>query len=484
LKSAKGSAKNPLDAFAAQFELIVIDAAVRNRAMKKLLLVNPVGRKSGYLLSKFSTVPPLSLAYIAALTPPDWEVTLADENFGPMVYEDADLVGISAFTSNINRAYEIARIYRERETKVVIGGIHASVLPEEVLCYCDAVVIGEAENIWHKVLEDWEHHRLGGKYHGPRVDLSKDAIKPRRDLIDNRYFFHSIQTSRGCPFDCDFCTVSKYLGRAFRQRTAQDVLEELRQVSSRYVFFIDDNLLGHSSQSRKRARDIFRGMIDLNLKKRWWMQTSVDSVEDYETLKLAGRSGCMFAFIGFEAIDVASLKRMKKGMNLRIGVDKYRSAIDALHAQGIGVVGAFIIGNDHESPKYYKKLAEFIVRSGIDVVQIAILTPLPGTALMDRMVEEGRLLYDRFPDDWDKFRLSYVVHKTEGLDVSMIYAGNNYIKRHIYRFHMLIYRALRSLVSIKNPVNTYAVYRFNKALKKSWMGSHYFRDNSTTFRCF
>ncbi|MGD9138207.1 MAG: cobalamin-dependent protein, partial [Desulfobacterales bacterium] len=149
--------------------------------MKKLLLVNPVGQSSGYLLSKFSTIPPLSLAYIAAATPSDWEIKIADENFSRLVFEDADLVGISAFTSNINRAYEIAGIYRKQGIKVVIGGIHASMLPDEALQYADAVVVGEAELIWKKVLEDYDNNRLRGKYSGPRVDLSQSTIKPRRD---------------------------------------------------------------------------------------------------------------------------------------------------------------------------------------------------------------------------------------------------------------------------------------------------------------
>jgi radical SAM superfamily enzyme YgiQ (UPF0313 family) len=449
--------------------------------MKKLLLINPVGRASGYLLSKFSTVPPLSLAYIAAVTPSGWEVKIADENFGRLEAEDADLVGISAFTSNINRAYEIARTYRKRGIKVVIGGIHASMLPNEALQYGDAVVIGEAEQIWNKVVEDFENNRLSGKYLGPRVDFTQNLIKPRRDLIDHRYVFQSIQTSRGCPFDCNFCTVSKYLGKEFRQRSAQDVLEELKEIEGEYLFFLDDNLIGHSRKSIKRAKDIFAGMIELGLNKKWWMQTSIDSTKDEEVLKLAAKAGCMFAFIGFETISEMTLKDMKKGINLKIGVDNYKKVVNALHAHGIGVVGAFIIGNDHESPRYYKHLAKFLVRSGIDVVQMAILTPLPGTEFMGQVEEKGRLLYRNFPEDWDKYRLSYVVRQPEGLEPETIYIGDNYVKNHIYSFPWNQYRILKSFLSMRNPINSYAVYRFNKALKKSWQGSHYYQTYPAKF---
>lgn len=449
--------------------------------MKKLLLINPVGQTSGYLLSKFSTIPPLSLAYIAAVTPSDWEVKIADENFGRVEVEDADLVGISAFTSNINRAYEISRIYRERGTKVVIGGIHASMLPNEALQYVDAVVIGEAELIWKKVVEDFENNRLSGKYVGPRVDLTQSVIKPRRDLIDPRYVFHSIQTSRGCPFDCNYCTVSKYLGKEFRQRSAQDVLGELQEIGGEYLFFLDDNLIGHSPKSIKRAKDIFAGMIELGLNKKWWMQSSIDSTKDEEVLELAAKAGCMFAFIGFETISEMTLKDMKKGINLKIGVDNYKKVVDALHAHGIGVVGAFIIGNDHESPEYYKHLAKFLVRSGIDVFQIAILTPLPGTEFMAWVEKKDSLLFRNFPEDWDKFRLSYVVRRPEGIEPETIYIGDNYIKNHIYSFPWNQYRILKSFLSMKNPINSYAVYRFNKALKKSWQGSHYYQKYPAKF---
>jgi len=449
--------------------------------MKKLLLINPVGQASGYLLSKFSTIPPLGLAYIAAVTPPDWEIKIADENFCQLETENADLVGISAFTSNINRAYEIARSYRQRGIKVVIGGIHASMLPDEALQFADAVVVGEAELIWAKVLKDFENNRLAGKYLGPRVDLTRNSIKPRRDLIDPRYKFHSIQTSRGCPFDCNFCTVSKYLGKEYRQRSAQDVLDEMQEIEGRYLFFLDDNLIGHSRESIKRAKEIFTGMIKLGLKKKWWMQTSIDSTKDAEVLKLAAKAGCMFAFIGFETISEVTLKDMKKGINLKIGVDNYKKVVKALHSHGIGVVGAFIIGNDQESPLYYKQLAKFLVRSGIDVVQMAILTPLPGTAFMGQVKKEGGLMYQNFPSDWDKYRLSYVVRKPQGVEPETIYIGDNYVKNHIYSFPWNQYRMLKTFLSLRNPTNSYAVYRFNKALKKSWQGSHYFRKYPAKF---
>jgi radical SAM superfamily enzyme YgiQ (UPF0313 family) len=449
--------------------------------MKKLLLINPVGQVSGYILSKFSNIPPLGLAYVAAATPSHWEVKIVDENFGRFEYEEADLVGISAFTSNINRAYEIAQIYRQQNIKVVIGGIHASMLPDEILQFADTVVIGEAEGIWSKIIQDFEKGCLSDKYHGPRIDLSQKTVKPRRDLLDQKYFFHSIQTSRGCPHDCTFCSVSKYLGKQFRQRTVEDVLDELQDIKSDYLFFLDDNLIGYSRESKQRAADIFEGMVRLGLKKKWLMQTSIDSANDEHVLKLAAEAGCMFAFIGFETISESNLTDMKKGVNLKIGIKNYKKVIDTFHRYGIGVIGAFIIGNDHESPAYYKRLARFLTHSGPDVVQIAILTPLPGTKFMEQMEKEDRLLYRSFPEDWAKYRLSHVVREPNGVEPETIYIGDNYLKHHLYSFPWSQYRMLTSFFSIKNLTNFYASYRFNKSLKKSWQGSHYYKAYPATF---
>jgi radical SAM superfamily enzyme YgiQ (UPF0313 family) len=443
--------------------------------MKKLLLINPVGRRSGFLLSRFSTVQPLSLAYVASVTPSDWQVSIVDEVFADVGAPDADLVGITAFTSNISRAYQLADAHRAAGIKVVLGGIHASMLPEEALRHADAVVVGEAEGIWGKVLQDLEDGRMAGVYSGPRLDLENSPPRPRRDLLNPGYMFQSVQTSRGCPFNCEFCSVSTYLGTAYRQRSADDVLDELSGIRSRYILFLDDNLVGYSSKSRDRAKLLFEGMIRKGLKKRWWMQTSINSADDDELLRLAARSGCMFAFIGFESISTETLRDMKKGINIKIGVENYRKVVKAFHRNGMGVTGAFISGNDYESVAYYRQLARFLVSARIDAVQFAILTPLPGTALMKRMKREGRLLYEDFPEDWSKYRFSHVVHKTIGVDAGTIYQGENFVKSHLYRFPMNQFRMIRSVLAIRRPVSFFAVSRLNQAYKKAWQGAHYYR---------
>jgi len=445
--------------------------------MKKLLLINPVGRKSGYLLSRFSTFQPLSLAYIAAVTPSHWEIKILDENMDEFQFEEADLVGITAFTSNINRAYQIAGEYRKRKIKVIIGGIHASMLPEEALQYADTVVTGEAEGIWAQVITDFENNRLMPRYHGPRIDFAQTPIIPRHDLLHPDYLWNSVQTSRGCPFNCNFCSVSRYLGKEYRQRRAKDVLDELEGIKSKYITFIDDNLIGYSLENRNRALELFEGMLGRNLRKKWWMQSSINAADDEQVIKLAAQAGCMYMFIGFETLNTRTLKDMKKGINLKIGIENYKRVIDRFHKYGIGILGSFVIGNDYESMGYYKELADYLVCSGIDSVQISILTPLPGTDLMDELQKEGRLIYQDFPKDWDKYRFSYVVHQPRGVEEETIYAGNNYIKNKIYSFPFYQYRLFTSASRIKNLKNFYAAYKLNQALKKSWQGSHYYNGS-------
>lgn len=443
--------------------------------MKKLLLINPVGQKSGPLLSKISTFPPLSLAYVAAVTPSHWQVKIIDENFDVFAFEEADLVGITAFTTNIKRAYDIALIYRERGIKVVIGGIHASMLPDEALSYADSVVIGEAEGIWEQVITDFENNRLAAKYTGLQIDLGKSNIRPRRDLLHPSYIWASVQTSRGCPFNCTFCSVTKYLGNKYRQRCYQDVLDELKEIKSEYIFFVDDNLIGYTAESKERARRLFQGMIDLRLSKRWWMQTSINAADDEELLELAARAGCMFVLIGFETIDKGILKNMGKMINLKTGVENYKKAVNTFHRHGIGVFGAFIIGNDYETDAYYKELSYFLIHSGIDIFQFSILTPLPGTELMAQMQGARRLVYQEFPQDWEKYRFSHVVHKPTGIEVETIYIGDNYLKNRLYSFPVYQYRMLRSLFNLRNLLSFNIVFKLNQSMKKGWLNSHYYK---------
>ena len=367
------------------------------RHSKKLLLINPRGPKAGLMRSRFSSWPPLGLAYVAAATPPDWDVEIVDEDHEAIPSGPVDLVGLTAFSSRINRAYDITRTYRARGTKVVLGGIHASMAPDEAVEHVDAVVIGEVENVWATVLKDFENGTLSDRYRGQEVDLTKAIVQPRRDLLRADYFWDSIQTSRGRPFNCDFCTVSRYLGRDYRKRGVDDCIEELRSLRRDWVLFVDDNLIGHTEEHRAIAKELFSKMIENRLDKHFSMQTSVNATDDERLVELAAKAGCASAFIGFETTSEDSLRTMKKGINLRIGVNRYKEVVRTFHKHGIAVMGGFIMGNDYESSAYYKQVADFITNAGVDVCSMSFLTPYPGTSFMKRVLKEGRLLCKDFP---------------------------------------------------------------------------------------
>jgi radical SAM superfamily enzyme YgiQ (UPF0313 family) len=442
---------------------------------KKLVLINPVGQKSGFVLSRFSIFPPLSLAYIAALTPSSWDVEILDENINEFKFKKADFVGITSFTSNINRAYELAGIYKSKGIKVAIGGIHASLLPEEAEQFADTVIIGEAEHIWKTVIEDFENNSLKRRYSGSTVDFKNYHLLPRRDLLSPKYFWGTIQTSRGCPFNCDFCSVTKYLGNEYRKRNTENILDELETIDNEYIFFLDDNLIGHGEKSENGAIELFKGMIKRNIKKKWWMQTSINTGENEEVLKYASKSGCLFALVGIEAINENSLKEMRKGINLKIGIENFKKIIDKFHKYGIGVLGTFIIGNDNESRKYYEELSNFIIKAGVDAVQISILTPLPGTSLYERLENQNKLIQTNYPLDWNKYRFSYLVHNPTGVTMEDVYWGNNYVKTKLYSPTIFTYRMLKSLLSLRKIDSFSAIYKMNKVYKKSWEKSHYFK---------
>ncbi|MCA9257824.1 MAG: B12-binding domain-containing radical SAM protein, partial [Planctomycetales bacterium] len=270
---------------------------------KRLLLVNPVNRvRTGFSINDSSRFPPLGLGIIASLTPDEWEIELVDENFEEFSYRDADLVGITAFTSAANRAYEIAAKYRDRNVPVVMGGIHASMCKEEASRYVDSVVIGEAEGVWEKLLDDASANVLKPLYRGAWLDPS-EFRPPRRAVYHEGYMFASLQTSRGCPMDCNFCSVTAYNGRRYRRRPPADILAELEEISSRFVFFVDDNIIGYGEASRKRALELFQGMAERRFDKLWFCQASINIADDEEVLEWAARAGCRMIFLGIEAED-------------------------------------------------------------------------------------------------------------------------------------------------------------------------------------
>ena len=384
-------------------------------ASKRLLLINPVNpRRTGLTVNRSSSFPPLGLGIVAALTSDDFQIKLIDENIAGFQYEPADLVGITAFTAAANRAYEIAAHYRNAGTPVVMGGIHGSMLSEEALRHVDCVVIGEAESVWQQVLDDFRKGGIRQTYRGVHTDLS-GAVIPRRDLFSDEYLFATVQTSRGCPMDCSFCSVSTFNGRKYRQRPVADVLDELQQIPERYVFFVDDNIVGYGAAAEQRSIDLFKGMIERGLDKSWFCQASLNIGSNKELLRLAAKSGCRMVLLGLESPDPVQLREMNKRVNLRLEYDK---ALQNINRHGIAVMGAFIYGSDRETAASMRRKTDYILDGRIDVIDTTILTPLPGTRLFNRLRGEKRLLYADFPKDWDRYDMTELTFELRGMEAA------------------------------------------------------------------
>jgi radical SAM superfamily enzyme YgiQ (UPF0313 family) len=381
---------------------------------------------------------------IAALTPPDWTVELIDENFEGFEYRDADLVGITAFTSAANRGYEIATIYRDMGVPVVMGGIHASACPEEASRYVDAVVVGEAESVWPDVLADADVGKLQPIYRGVWREIG-GLPHARRNIYPNGYEFATVQTSRGCPLDCDFCSVTSFNGRRYRRRPPEEVLAELETIDHELLFFVDDNIIGYGGPARDMSLRIFRGMVERKLNKQWFCQASINIADDPEILDWAGRAGCRMVFLGLEADDAEALEAVNKRLNLKRGADAYGAMFDRIHEAGIAVLGAFVFGMDGDTPEKLRRRANFIIESGVDVMQCTALTPLPGTQLFERLREEGRLLYENFPAAWDRFNLTEVVYQPDEMTAAEMSAVMRECMERVYAMPVLKQKAAQTL---------------------------------------
>ena len=361
---------------------------------------------------------PLSLMVLAGLTPPEWEIAIVDENLGAPNYEAMprpDLVGITAFTAQANRAYEVATLFRNLGIPVVMGGIHATMCLDEAMQRVDSVVTGEAEGIWPQVLEDARHGRLKRWYDGGLAEMN-DVPLARHDLLATGYIFGAIQTTRGCPLNCSFCSVTVFNGARYRQRPIPDVVREFQLIHEKHVLVVDDNLIGTRPEHIARAKDLFRAMAQTNLRKEWVAQATLNFADDEELLALAAKAGCTGVFIGFESPAPEELLELGKKFNLLKGRD-FRASVRRIQRHNILVVGSFIIGLDIDEPGVGNRIAEVASQYGVDNLNVLFLTPLPGTRLWDQMISEGRIALDTFPEDWKYYTLTFPVGRYKHLSL-------------------------------------------------------------------
>jgi len=398
---------------------------------------------------------PLSLMVLAGLTSPEWEISIVDENLGMPDYlamPRPDLVGITAFTSQANRAYEVATYFRRLGVPVVMGGIHATMCLDEVMERADSAVTGEAEGIWPQVLEDARHGSLKRRYDGGLAEMNGVPFA-RHDLLPAKYAFGAIQTTRGCPLNCSFCSVTTFNGAKYRQRPIADVVREFQLIREKLVLVVDDNLIGTRPEHIARAKDMFRAMAKANLRKEWIAQATINFADDEELLTLAAKAGCRGVFIGFESPTPEGLLEIGKKFNLVKGRD-FRASVRRIQQHNILVVGSFIIGLDIDEPGIGKRIAEAARRYGVDNLNVLFLTPLPGTRLWDQMTSEDRIGLDTFPEDWKYYTLTFPVARYKHLSLDGIIDEVLCCDRHFYSMSGIARRVWCNLWQYRKPLMT------------------------------
>jgi radical SAM superfamily enzyme YgiQ (UPF0313 family) len=374
---------------------------------------------------------------LAAYTPSDVDIRIIDENVEPIQFSDMpDLVGITTLTATARRAYEIADTYRGLGTKVVLGGIHASMIPEEALKHADSVVVGEAENIWETVLSDAASGGLEKIYRNEGfIDYARPRF-PRRDLIHpKRYWIaNGVQTSRGCPHNCNFCSVSLFTGRKPRMREVDNVLEEVdalppsKIASKKIVAFLDDNVAAKPS----RAKELFKALKPMNIL--WGSQACITFAYDEELLGLAVESGCRFLLIGLETLSSRTLEDIGKRQN---SIERYEEALRNLRKSGILVLGAFMFGFDSDDELAFSDTLRFALRNKLPLAQFSVLTPYPGTRVYSQLRHENRL-EERY---WfDPSWMSRMVFKPKGMSAQQVLDRYHQISRDFYSYPSIIKR--------------------------------------------
>lgn len=396
-------------------------------------------------------IPPMGLIQLASLTPNDWQIETIDENEKVIDFDQpTNLVALTAMTSSVSRAYEIADEYRRRGTPTIIGGIHASMMPNEALQYVDSVVVGEADEIWPYILNEYRQtRRLKRLYRPPlpnnldfptknKCDISKTQkihfLKALPYLYQNCIY---IQAGRGCPVACGFCSVTKFNGKKFRYRSIESIINEIEKERNerkiKWIAFVDDNIMANKLYAHKLFEELKR------LKLKWVGQADVRIADD-DTISLAVESGLTGVFLGLESIDSKRLK--ESGCHIKSHLNKrYSKVLRRLHDAGVVIEASFIFGFDNDNSEVFERTVEWAIDNGIDIAQFPILTPLPGTSLFAKMRREKRII----TYDWRKYNATECVFKPMGLTREELEEKTRWAYKKFYSFSSITKRLINMI---------------------------------------
>jgi radical SAM superfamily enzyme YgiQ (UPF0313 family) len=425
--------------------------------VKRALLVFPRERGKRVSTDTWRPFPMLGLTVLASLFPREWDVTVVNEAIEKVdLATEVDLVGLTALTCVADRAYFLADEFRKRGRTVVIGGVHASLLPQEAKTHADSVLVGEAEGIFHQLIADYETGCLKPFYRSKdHFDLRKVPL-PRRDLLSSRYsrFFRSIETTRGCPNRCEFCSVPIINGMRYRTRSVSQIDAELSTIIRRkgeYLFLTDDNVVAQP----KFATELFGVFKKYGVK--WLAFCTLQIARDPELLALARESGCISLFIGFESLNQDNLDGARKTF---MDTGELVGLIQRIQDHGIGIQGAFIFGFDHDDRSVFKRTVEFVHDTNIELPTFSVLTPFPGTPLRRRLEEEGRIV----DNHWSHYDMSHVVFKPKLMSSQELQEGYLWAQKYCCSPRSILGRLLRG------PKNNFPFFLMsNFALRRAQM---------------
>jgi radical SAM superfamily enzyme YgiQ (UPF0313 family) len=338
---------------------------------------------------------PLSLTSLINLTDEtQWNILVTDENISKINYNiKPSLVVLTAMTCFYDRAVKIAEKFKQKNVPVICGGIHVSLYKNIKEHPFSSIVIGEGEDIWNIILNDFKKGALKSVYannnHSPLVEINPEKVG--RYIDYSKYIFYSIQATRGCPFDCNFCSVREFNGRETRHREIESIVNEIQYVqkTKKEIFFADDNIIG----DKKYAKDLFAALAKQNIF--WSSQSSINIAFEKDLLEAAAESGCEYLFLGFESTQEESLKLFNKQLNLS-KKDQYKEIFSNIRSHGIGIMASFILGNDSDTKESFKQIIDFIEENNIIFSMVNILTPLPGTKLFETMSNASRITDCKF----------------------------------------------------------------------------------------
>jgi radical SAM superfamily enzyme YgiQ (UPF0313 family) len=402
---------------------------------RRVLLITAESAESRYVRHRrLIRFPQLTMPLIAAYTPEHWDVIHVDEIVQKIDFNiDVDLVGITANTPAAPHAYAISERFRSRGIPTVIGGPHATLMPEEVKEHADAVVIGEGETVWPVLVQDVEQGTLKPFYRCTHLPDLKNMPHPRWDLIKGRVYGKGITiATRGCPFACDYCTIPAMYQRRMRYRPIEEIVEEVKVMPGKALIFWDDNI----GANREYAKSLFRAIAPF---KRWWTsQATHDVAFDDEFMELAAKSGCKALFLGLETISQESLNGSNKRHNK---VEEYREVLRRFHYYGIAVQAGTVFGFDGDDKSIFRRTVEFYKEIGLDSATISVLVPFPNTPLFRRLDAEGRIL----TRDWSKYDgKKHVVFQPAQMSPEELLMGTEWAARQFYSASSIFERMWKS----------------------------------------